>query len=84
MTNYKQAIGRQDSREYYALSEVPESLFRIVVENAQNYALNHLQQLGKSTLSDFFGTDSIESLTLEKAIYIMILRYNYGHFFPFD
>ena len=45
MVDYKAAIQREDSREYYALTQIPEDFFRIFVENLQNYILNHLTKL---------------------------------------
>ena len=45
MVDYKAAIKREDSREYYALTQIPEDFFRIFVENLQNYILNHLTKL---------------------------------------
>ena len=66
---------REDSREYYSLVQLPEDIFRIIVENVQNYVLNHATKLGNLTLEDFWGTDKLETLTLKNALYVIVLRY---------
>ena len=74
MVDYRAAMKREDSREYYALTQIPEDFFRIFVENLQNYVVNHLEKLPDLTLEDVFGTDKLEELALKNLVYIIILR----------
>merc|ERR1711990_177262 len=74
MVDYRAAMKRQDSREYYALTQIPEDFFRIFVENLQNYIVNHMEKLPDLTLKDVFGTDKLEELALKNLVYIIILR----------
>ena len=75
MVDYKEVMKRADSREYYALTQIPADFFRIFVENVQNYAINHLTKVPDLTLKDVFDTDKLEELELKNLIFIVILRY---------
>ena len=68
-------MSRKDSREYYSLTQLPEDIFHMIIENVQNYIVNHLTQVGDMTLQDFLGTAQLETLTLKNAVYVMVLRY---------
>ena len=52
----------ENSREYYALTQIPEEFFRIFVENLQNYIVNHMKKLPDLTLKEVFGTDKLKEL----------------------
>ena len=68
-------MSRQDSREYYSLIQLPEDIFHILIENVENYIVNHASKVSDMTLKDFLGTDQIETLTMKNALYVIVLRY---------
>ena len=74
MINVKQALSRNDSREYYSLIEIPEQALTIIIENAENYIWNHIEKLPDLTIEDVLATDQIEKLTMKDFLYIMMLR----------
>ena len=75
MLDYKEAMNRKDPREYYALTQIPVDFVRILLENVQNFIVNHVEKIPELTIEDIIGTANIEALSLRALAYILILRY---------
>ena len=75
LVDIKQALLRNDTREYYSIVELPEKAFTILIENLENYVYNHIEKMGDLTIEDVLATDKIETLSVKDFLYIMIFRY---------
>ena len=72
--DFDDAMSRSDSREYYALLEVPEKIFKTLVENMENWIINSITGLGEKSIKDFFGSEDLSNIKLKNLIYILVLR----------
>lgn len=65
---------RSDSREYYALLEVPEKIFKYFVENMENWIINSITGLGDKSMKDFFGKEDLTDIKMKNLVYIFVFR----------
>lgn len=67
-------MARSDSREYYALMEVPEKIFQYLIENMENWIINSITGLGDKSIKDFFGQTDLTDIKMKNLAYIFVFR----------